>query len=162
VTPDVAEFIAEHMDTILEALAAGAVTSETEVFALARDVLDEPPADGVRHNGVRHNGVRHNAKSEPPTLQLRRAAHLGLVAKWSREFGFITMHDPATGEMYDVPTSEAPDWAKAEAGERKCLWRQGDKRAYTYTARELEERYQRPRPDEPEDEGIVEDHPIPD
>jgi len=50
-----------------------------------------------------------------------RSQKLGLVARWSYEFGFISLHDPTTGEWYDVPTKEAPDWATKECFKRRDL-----------------------------------------
>lgn len=64
---------------------------------------------------------------------------LGLVAKWSREFGFTSLHDPTTGEWHDIPTAEAPDWAKRECFKRRDLYKAGNKRAYWLTRIEMEE-----------------------
>ena len=47
--------------------------------------------------------------------QREQADALGLVARWSRQFGYIAIHDPTTGEWHDVTTKEAPAWAKSEA-----------------------------------------------
>src|SRR5215216_2442514 len=47
--------------------------------------------------------------------QREQADALGLVARWSRQFGYIAIHDPTTGEWHDVTIKEAPDWAKSEA-----------------------------------------------
>jgi len=50
-----------------------------------------------------------------------KAEELGLVARWSREFEFISFHDPTTGEWYDVAIKDAPDWAKRECFKRREL-----------------------------------------
>jgi len=50
-----------------------------------------------------------------------KAEALGFVARWSREFGFISIHDPTSGEWYDLPTKEAPEWAKNECFKRREL-----------------------------------------
>jgi len=47
--------------------------------------------------------------------QREQADALGLVARWSRQFGYIAIHDPTTGEWHDVTTKDSPDWAKSEA-----------------------------------------------
>jgi len=74
-----------------------------------------------------------------------------LVARFSREeFGFISIHDPTTGEWHDIPTKGAPAWAKAEAFKRKDLYRSGERRLLTQA--ELEEIWAKGRI---EDEGIV-------
>ncbi len=50
------------------------------------------------------------------------AESLGLAATWADAFGFISMHDPTTGEWWDVPWKDAPEWAKWEARKRKELY----------------------------------------
>jgi len=44
-----------------------------------------------------------------------------LVARWSYEFGFISIHDPTSGEWYDLPTKATPSWAKNECFLRREL-----------------------------------------
>jgi hypothetical protein len=88
------------------------------------------------------------------------AAERGLVATWAATFGYVSIHDPVTGEWHDMKTADAPDWAKAEAFKRKDLYRSGDRRAYRLTAREMEEIWEAEHP-MPE-EGIVEEIPIED
>jgi hypothetical protein len=68
-----------------------------------------------------------------------KAAALGLVAKWSVEFGYVSTHDPTTGEWHDLLTKEAPDWAVREARRRKELYKDGNHRAYDLTAADMEE-----------------------
>ncbi len=90
--------------------------------------------------------------------KLERASALGLVAKWSREFGYISIHDPTTGEWHDLQTEDAPDWTVSEARKRKDFWRAGDGRAYERSAAEMERLWQKEHPPEP---GlIVEEHPL--
>jgi hypothetical protein len=62
-------------------------------------------------------------ESLPPLVQshLKEASRLGLVARWSSEFGFISIHDPTTGEWHDLATKDCPEWAKNEAFKRKEL-----------------------------------------
>ncbi|MBA3474948.1 MAG: hypothetical protein H0T57_17290 [Rubrobacter sp.] len=79
------------------------------------------------------------------TRKLEYASELGLVARWSHEFGYISVHDPTTGEWHDVATNEVPDWAKREAFKRKELYRDGNRKAYRLTAREMEEIYEQER-----------------
>jgi hypothetical protein len=92
---------------------------------------------------------------ERPRFTLRelvRASNLGLAGTWSREFGYIAIHDPTTGEWHDLPTNDAPDWAKREARKRKDLWRSGEKRAYELTALEMQEIWE-------EEQGEMWSHP---
>jgi len=62
-----------------------------------------------------------------------------LCAAWSFAFGYVSLHDPTTGEWHDLPIEEAPDWAVREAKKRKTLYKQGNHRAYKLTAVEMSE-----------------------
>jgi hypothetical protein len=37
--------------------------------------------------------------------RLEEAERRGLIIKWSREPGYVVLHDPTTGEWHDVPAS---------------------------------------------------------
>ncbi len=91
----------------------------------------------------------------------KRASERGLVAKWSRVFGFVAVHDPLSGEWHDVPAKFAPAWAKWEAGKRKALHKSGNRRAYDLSADELREIWEVEHPPA-RGEGIIEDFPIED
>jgi hypothetical protein len=135
-------------DEVHGLVAEDSITDEDQVFDLAQEILGSfpsPPSD-AEHAGS--------------TRAEKRAAIRGLTAKWSREFGYITIHDPTTGDSFDVTTNDAPPWAKWESGERKRRWRSGDKRAFDLTAAEMEEIWDAEHPPEP-DLGIVEEHPLP-
>ena len=92
--------------------------------------------------------------TEPPS----EAELLGLVSTWSVEFGYLSLHDPTSGEWHDLQTKEAPDWVVREARKRKELYRDGDRKAFRLTSREIGKILEAERP--PEEEGIVEDHPV--
>jgi hypothetical protein len=47
------------------------------------------------------------------------ASGLGLVAMWSRHHGYVSVHDPTTGEWHDLRAEDAPGWAIPEARRRK-------------------------------------------
>lgn len=88
----------------------------------------------------------------PPEFVRRRyeqASATGLIAKWSPEFGYVSLHDPTTGEWHDLPTKEAPDWAKWEASKRKELYKGGNRNAYRLTSREMEKLWVGDHPDDP-------------
>ena len=89
---------------------------------------------------------------------LESADRLGLVASWSGDFGFVSIHDPTTGEWWDLPTKYAPDWAVREARKRKELYKDGNRKAYRLTAREMEQIWEEERA--PNEEGIIEEHPV--
>jgi hypothetical protein len=83
------------------------------------------------------------------------AEERGLVATWAGTFGFVSIHDPVSGEWHDIKTKEAPGWALAEAGLRKRLYRGGDCRAYSHNAKKMQEIWDSEHP--PIEEGIVEE-----
>jgi hypothetical protein len=125
------------------------------------------PSDGSDGSDGTYSLPGETAKLATPTIiahirerHAAKAAALGLVAKWSRHFGFVSVHDPTTGEWYDLATKDAPGWAKREAATRKRLWRGGEPSAFDLTRGELEELLARERP--PEDVGITEEHPLED
>ena len=87
--------------------------------------------------------------------ELEQASELGLIARWSREFGFVSIHDPTTGEWHDLPTKETPGWARWEARKRKELSRFGGvKRLLTST--EMEEIWQEEQAQIWETPGVTE------
>lgn len=94
-------------------------------------------------------------------LWKERYPPLGLIARWSNLYGYVSIHDPTLGEWWDVPAKDAPSWALNEARRRKELYRAGEARAYTLTATEMEALWEQEHP-EPEEEGIIEEHPLPD
>ncbi len=93
----------------------------------------ETQAEGRGFSENLQNPAAKTAKTPSDTERL------GLVATWSVEFGYISLHDPTTGEWHDLQTKDAPDWAKREAFKRKELYRAGNRNAYRMTAREMEE-----------------------
>ncbi len=84
---------------------------------------------------------------------------LGLISAWSGEFGFISMHDPATGEWHDLHWKDAPEWARWEARKRKDLYKNGNRRAHRLTSREIGEIWASENRSSDE-EGILEEHPV--
>jgi len=90
------------------------------------------------------------------TDRTSEAARLGLIATWSVEFGYVSLHDPTTGEWHDLKTSVAPEWAVGEAKQRKELYKSGNRRAYRLAARDMEDLW---KSNQPCEEGIVEDYP---
>jgi hypothetical protein len=91
------------------------------------------------------------------TDKTSEGARLGLIATWSAEFGYVSLHDPTTGEWHDLKTTVAPEWAVGEARRRKELYKSGNRRAYRLSARVMEEVWKSGQLPE---EGIVEDYPV--
>ncbi len=93
------------------------------------------------------------------TAKTIEADELGLITTWSSHFGFISMHDPATGEWHDLHWKDVPEWARWEAKKRKELYKEGDRRAHRLTSREIAEIWATENQSAEED-GIVEEHPV--
>lgn len=47
--------------------------------------------------------------------RLEEADRRGLVIRWSREPGWISLHDPTTGEWHEVAASGCPPWILEDA-----------------------------------------------
>jgi hypothetical protein len=126
-----------------------ALSSEGEVFALAHEVLGLPEPEPSPPEFVVAARER----------RARKGAEAGLTAKWSRMFGYISLHDPTTGERHDLAMQDAPAWSKWEARKRKALCKDGDRYAYGLTSAQMEEIWELEHPAEPD--LIVEEHPLP-
>jgi len=87
----------------------------------------------------------------------QKASAKGMTARWAKEFGYVSLHDPLTGEVHDVAIREAPRWALNEASTRKSLYKMGRKDAYRLTSAQMNAMWQKEH-FIPEDEGIVEEH----
>jgi hypothetical protein len=126
------------------------ISSIFEFRELAREYFPLPPKPPPSRSRSR------------PISQKERAlaARRGLAAKWSREFGYISVHDPGSGEWHDMPIKEAPGWARWEARKRKELYKAGDRHAYELTRKHMEQIWDEEHSSESE-EGIVEDHALP-
>lgn len=51
--------------------------------------------------------------------RLREADRRGLVIEWSREHGWIALHDPTTGEWHEVRAAECLPWVVDAASARR-------------------------------------------
>jgi hypothetical protein len=91
------------------------------------------------------------------TDKTSEGARLGLVATWSAEFGYVSLHDPTTGEWHDLKMTVAPEWAVGEARQRKELYKSGNRRAYRLSAHDMEEVW---KSDQPLDDALLEDYPV--
>jgi hypothetical protein len=70
------------------------------------------------------NRLRENKPSLIKLLEWQRrkqeeALRRGFVAKWSREPGWISLHDPTAGEWHDVRARDCFPSIVAEAGARR-------------------------------------------
>ncbi len=51
--------------------------------------------------------------------RLEEANRRGLVIKWAREPGYVSIHDPTTGEWHEVAAPECPSWILDHARARR-------------------------------------------
>jgi hypothetical protein len=110
-------------------------------------------------------------RTESPILRAVRerreekAAALGLVAKWAsykKAKGYVTIHDPTSGEWHDLPYRDAPTWARWEATKRSELYRRtGDYGVFDLDAEAMNAILEEESPPQ-EEEGIVEEYELPD
>ncbi len=56
---------------------------------------------------------------EKERRRLEDADRRGLVIRWSREPGYVSIHDPTTGEWHEVPASGCPPWVLDEVKARR-------------------------------------------
>ena len=128
-------------------------------FAELQGVTNRPDKTDKTTDGCSQPSKQRTDKTAKIASSYKiEAETLGLVATWAHEFGYISLHDPTTGEWHDMKTEDAPDWAKAEAFRRKDLYKGGNRKAYCLTSREMEELWEAEHP--PDEEGIVEEYAI--
>jgi hypothetical protein len=67
---------------------------------------------------------REERKAKQEWRKLEEAGRRGLVIKWAKEPGWITLHDPTTGEWHEVRAREClpsvVEAAKADARRKKA------------------------------------------
>jgi hypothetical protein len=159
VTPEMVDLLREHKAEVIAALEtkatsrSSATISSEEVFEIAREQFGHRDGDRRDHRDD-HSGDRDHH------YEHREVDRRGLIAKWSREFGYILVLDPTTGSWHDLHWKDAPGWARWEARKRKELWQAGNRCAFDLTATQMQEIWDAEHPPEPE-LGIVEDHPLP-
>jgi hypothetical protein len=56
---------------------------------------------------------------ERERLRLEEADRRGLVIKWATQPGYISIHDPTTGEWHEVAASGCPPWVLDDAKARR-------------------------------------------
>ena len=81
---------------------AGAVTGEL------RSALREQKRALIRH-------------LERERVRLEQAGRRGLIIGWSKEPGYVSIHDPATGEWHEIAASGCPTWILEDA-RRPSTW----------------------------------------
>jgi predicted metal-dependent hydrolase len=93
-----------NTDALLDDLRGKSVALEVRGLTLRvaapREVVTEELHDLISRH--KHVLIRH---LERERKRLDEADRRGLIIKWSREPGYVALHDPTTGEWHDVPAS---------------------------------------------------------
>ena len=92
---------------LLEELRRRDVRLEADGLVLRVDAPTEADSDQLRDLLSRHKRALIRL-IERERLRLEEADRRGLVIKWAREPGWISLHDPTTGEWHEVKASECP------------------------------------------------------
>jgi hypothetical protein len=79
----------------------------SDYLELAKKVINEAP------------GAPELMLAQRRERQLEQAARRGLVVKRSKEPGWISLHDPTTGQWHDFPTRDCFPTIVAEANARR-------------------------------------------
>jgi predicted metal-dependent hydrolase len=99
---------------LLEELRTKGVTLEADGLTL-RVAAPEDVATEELHETVSRHKHALIRLLERERKQLEAAERLGLLTKWSKEPGYVALHDPTTGEWHEVLAAECPPWVKEEA-----------------------------------------------
>src|SRR5215212_9204083 len=74
--------------------------------------INPPSKTSNTPNGYKVKGENLQTHQIPPSKTSNtpsEAEQLGLVATWSIQFGYISLHNPTSGEWHDLRTEDAPD-----------------------------------------------------
>ena len=92
---------------LLEELRRRDVRLEADGLVLRVDAPTEADSDELHDLLSRHKRALIRL-IERERKGLEEAHRRGLVIKWAREPGWISLHDPTTGEWHEVKASECP------------------------------------------------------
>ena len=94
---------------LLEDLRTRGVTLQADGLTL-RVAAPEDVATEELHETVSRNKHALIRLLERERRRLEVAERLGLLIKWSKEPGYVAIHDPTTGEWHEVSASECAPW----------------------------------------------------
>jgi TubC N-terminal docking domain len=107
-----------NAQALLENLRTKGVTLEANGLNL-RVAAPEDVATEELHETVSRHKHALIRLLERERKQLEEAERLGPIIKWSKEPGYIAIHDPTTGDWHEVLASECPPWVIEEAKARR-------------------------------------------
>ncbi|CAN5757187.1 hypothetical protein BH18ACT11_BH18ACT11_28640 [soil metagenome] len=90
---------------LLEVLRRQGIRLAADGLTLRVNAPEEADTDELRATLRQHKRalIRH---LERERLRLEGADRRGLVIRWAREPGYVTLHDPTAGEWHEVKASE--------------------------------------------------------
>lgn len=99
---------------LLEELRERDVYLTADGLVLHVDAPEGADTDELRATLRQHKRalIRHLEREH---RRLEEADRRGLVIKWSRHPGHVSIHDPATGEWHELATSDCPPWVLEDA-----------------------------------------------
>ena len=99
---------------LLEDLRTRGMTLEANGLTL-RVAAPEDVATEELHETVSRHKHALIRLLERERQRLEQAESLGLVIKWSKEPGYVAIHDPTTGDWHEVLASECAPWVIEDA-----------------------------------------------
>jgi TubC N-terminal docking domain len=103
-----------NLHALLEDLRTRGVTLQAHGLTL-RVAAPEDVATEDLHQTVSRNKHALIRLLERERKKLEEAERLGLIIKWSKEPGYIALHDPTTGDWHELLASDCPPWMIEEA-----------------------------------------------
>lgn len=99
---------------LLEELRERDVRLEADGLTLLVDAPVETDTEELRVVLREHKrALIHHLERERKRLE--EADRRGLVIKWSREPGYVSLHDPTTGDWHELAASACPSWILEDA-----------------------------------------------
>jgi predicted metal-dependent hydrolase len=92
-------------DALLDDLRNKSVALEVRGLTLRVAAPREVVTEELHEIVSRHKHALSSRHLERERKRLEEAERRGLLIKWSREPGYVALHDPTTGEWHDVPAS---------------------------------------------------------
>jgi len=162
------ERLKEHKASLLNLVGRENIASPSVPCVPLGDKADTyGDSEGTQRGDAKDKGCVPLFVREEQERLAQRASELGLVAKWSRDFGWVSVHDPTTGEWHEVTTKDGsysrPPWSNPwmlnECQLRKRLWKEGRRDAFELSSAALKALAAREPSDTPVfDPGIVDPH----
>ncbi len=99
---------------LLEKLRECGVRVEADGLTLRVDAPEEADTAELRE-ALREHKRALIRLLERERRRLEEADRRGLIIKWAKEPGYISLHDPTTGDWHEVKASECPPWVLDDA-----------------------------------------------